>query len=216
MADRTSSSKIYLDVVESLRSMIKADNLLPGDKIPSERELSDRLNVGRSSVREALRALELLGLIETRRGEGTFIRDFQEHKLVELLGTFFLQDKKVQEDLAETKRLIEIDCLKIVAFFASAQEIKSLIDWVQTEEFHDDDFFLRIAILNRNRLLERIWRIVNSYARTSDKVLADTKKEDYHTLLTYLLERDEEKAIETYLIKIRNMSKGELHLFTRT
>ena len=44
--------------------------------LPSERELSSRLNVGRSSVREALRALELVGLIETRRGEGTFIRNF--------------------------------------------------------------------------------------------------------------------------------------------
>ena len=77
--------------------------LLPGDKIPSERELSERLDVGRSSVREALRALELLGLIETRRGEGTFIKDFQEHRLVELLGTFFLQNEKVNEDLAETK-----------------------------------------------------------------------------------------------------------------
>ncbi|MBK5442921.1 MULTISPECIES: FadR/GntR family transcriptional regulator [unclassified Peribacillus] len=209
MADRTSSSKIYLDVVESLRSMIEVDSLLPGDKIPSERELSDRLNVGRSSVREALRALELLGLIETRRGEGTFIRDFQEHKLVELLGTFFLQDKKVQEDLAETKRLIEIDCLRIVAFFATAEDIKQLILWVKADEFLDDDFFLRIAILNRNRLLERIWRIVNSYARTSELVLGNTKKEDYLALLTYLLERDEEKAIETYLIRIRNMSKDE-------
>jgi GntR family transcriptional regulator, transcriptional repressor for pyruvate dehydrogenase complex len=209
LADRTSSSKIYLDVVESLRSMIEAESLIPGDKIPSERELSDRLNVGRSSVREALRALELLGLIETRRGEGTFIRDFQEHKLVELLGTFFLQDKKVQEDLAETKRLIEIDCLRIVAFFATAEEIKQLIVWVKADEFLDDDFFLRIALVNRNRLLERIWRSVNSYARTSEPVLGNTKKEDYLALLTYLLERDEEKAIETYLIRIRNMSKDE-------
>ncbi|MBO0996232.1 FadR family transcriptional regulator [Bacillus sp. SD075] len=209
MAGRTSSSKIYLDVVESLRSMIETDSLLPGDKIPSERELSDRFNVGRSSVREALRALELLGLIETRRGEGTFIRDFQEHKLVELLGTFFLQDKKVQEDLAETKRLIEIDCLRVVAFFATAEDIKRLMAWVKADEFHDDDFFLRIAILNRNRLLERIWRIVNSYARTSEMVQGNVKKEDYLALLTYLLERDEEKAIETYLIRIRNMSKDE-------
>jgi DNA-binding FadR family transcriptional regulator len=189
--------------------MIEADSLLPGDKIPSERELSDRFNVGRSSVREALRALELLGLIETRRGEGTFIRDFQEHKLVELLGTFFLQDKKVQEDLSETKRLIEIDCLRIVAFFATAEDIKRLMVWVKADEFHDDDFFLRIAILNRNRLLERIWRIVNSYARTSEMKQGNVKKEDYLSLLTYLLERDEEKAIETYLIRIRNMSKGE-------
>lgn len=207
MADRMSSSKIYLDVVEKLRSMIQADNLLPGDKIPSERELSDRLNVGRSSVREALRALELLGLIETRRGEGTFIRDFQEHKLVELLGTFFLQDEKVQDDLAETKRLVEIDCLRIVTFSAETDDIKQLIEWVNTENhFEDDDFFLKIAELNRNRLLDRIWRIVNSYARATKLVQARTKKEDYLALLTYMLERDEEKTIETYLTRIRNMS----------
>ncbi len=63
--------------------------------------------------------------------------------------------------------------------------------------------------MNRNRLLERIWRIVNSYARTSEMVQGNVKKEDYLSLLTYLLERDEEKAIETYLIRIRNMSKDE-------
>ena len=60
MNDRSYSSKIYLDVVESLRDMIATEGLLPGDKIPSERELSERLDVGRSSVREALRALELI------------------------------------------------------------------------------------------------------------------------------------------------------------
>lgn len=91
-----STSKIYLEVVEKLRNMIEIDGLNPGDKIPSERELSERLSVGRSSVREALRALELLGLIETRRGEGTFIKDFQEHKLVELLGTFFSKTQRLR------------------------------------------------------------------------------------------------------------------------
>ena len=52
---------------------MEEDGLVAGDRLPSERELSSRLNVGRSSVREALRALELVGLIETRGGEGTFI-----------------------------------------------------------------------------------------------------------------------------------------------
>lgn len=78
--------------------------------------------------------------------------------------------------MAETKRLIEIDCLRIVAFFATAEDIKRLMVWVKTDEFHDDDFFLRIAILNRNRLMERIWRIVNSYARTSERVQGNVKK----------------------------------------
>ena len=76
--------------------------------------MSERLNVGRSSVREALRALELLGLIETRRGEGTFIRDFQGNQLVQLLSTFILQDEKAKLDVIETKNLIEMDLLRLV------------------------------------------------------------------------------------------------------
>ena len=70
MISKWKIQKYILEIVKQLREMITADDLKSGDKIPSERELSERLNVGRSSVREALRALELLGLIETRRGEG--------------------------------------------------------------------------------------------------------------------------------------------------
>ena len=112
------------------------DGLLPGDKIPSERELSERLNVGRSSVREALRALELLGLIETRRGEGTFIKDFQEHRLVELLGTFFLQNEKVNEDLAETKYFLEIDCLRLIISHSTDDELRSIYELGQANGFY--------------------------------------------------------------------------------
>ena len=81
--------------------------------MPSERELSERLNVGRSSVREALRALELLGLIETKRGEGTYIRNFKDNQLIPLLGAFILQGDKSKQDVIETKTLIEKDCLTL-------------------------------------------------------------------------------------------------------
>lgn len=209
VSKRHSSSKVYLDVVENLRTMIEADGLLPGDKIPSERELSERLVVGRSSVREALRALELLGLIETRRGEGTFIKDFQEHKLVELLGAFFLQNNKVNEDLVETRNLIEIDCLRVIIAHAIDDEIEQLIRWAEKNDFSDEDFFLQVAMCNRNRLLERIWRIVNSYAKAS--TFSDTKvsKQAYETLLEYVRKRDENQVVATYISLIRNMSKSE-------
>ena len=170
MSNQSSSSKIYLDVVENLRDMIAADGLLSGDKIPSERELSERLDVGRSSVREALRALELLGVIETRRGEGTFIKDFQEHRLVELLGTFFLQNEKVNEDLAETKYFLEIDCLRLIIYHSTDEELEQFMSWAEQTDFSDEDFFLKVAMCNSNRLLERIWRIVNSYAKESSCV----------------------------------------------
>lgn len=200
------SSKIYLDVVESLRNIIETEGLQPGDKIPSERELSERLVVGRSSVREALRALELLGLLETRRGEGTFIKDFQEHNLVELLGTFFLQEKKVNEDLAETKNLLEMDCLKLIVSYATDDELDHFVNWAKQTDFTDEDFFLKVATHNRNRLLERIWRIANSYAKAANLYDKNIDKEAYLTLLTFLKKRDEGKVVETYFKLIRKMA----------
>ena len=129
--NQSNSSKIYLDVVESLRNMIATEGLIPGDKIPSERELSERLDVGRSSVREALRALELLGLIETRRGEGTFIRDFQEHQISRTIRCFFLQNEKVNEDLVETKYLLEIDCLRLIILQSTDDELDQFMSWAK-------------------------------------------------------------------------------------
>ena len=85
-------SKAFLNILEEIDQIILQDQLLAGDKLPSERELAERLSVGRSSVREALRALELLDLIETRRGEGTFIKELGSHRLVEILASFFLRD----------------------------------------------------------------------------------------------------------------------------
>ncbi|WP_254052734.1 FadR/GntR family transcriptional regulator [Bacillus sp. V59.32b] len=201
------SSKIYLDIVEKLRKMIEEDGLLPGDKISSERELSERLNVGRSSVREALRALELLGLIETRRGEGTFIKDFQEHRLVELLGTFFLQNPKIIADLNETKQLIEIDCLKIIIQSSPQAHLEELLHWAEQNKFDDDLLFEKIAELNRNKLIERIWRIVNSYSRASLNDRQEAGRETYIHLIKSILERNEPKTIQIYLQDIRRMSK---------
>lgn len=203
------SSKIYLDIVEKLRNMIDEDGLLPGDKLPSERELAERLNVGRSSVREALRSLELLGLIGTRRGEGTFIKDFQEHRLVELLGAFFLQNPKMKSDLKETKNLIEIDCLRVIIRSSSEAELKTLVQWASMKMFDDETFFEKIAELNRNKLIERIWRIVNSYAKATSPSPQIIRHDKYILLIQALLERNEQKAQTIYIHDIRNLSVSD-------
>ncbi len=154
------NTKVYLEIVKKLREMITDDGLVSGDKIPSERELSERLNVGRSSVREALRALELLGLIETRRGEGTFIRDFRGNQLVQLLGTFILQDEKAKVDVIETKNLIEMDCLRLALYRINNKQVEKLKEWVQSDRLDDDEFFNRIIEIADNHLISRIWLIL--------------------------------------------------------
>jgi DNA-binding FadR family transcriptional regulator len=191
-------SKVYIEIVEKLREKIDADGLKSGDKIPSERELSERLNVGRSSVREALRALELLGLIETRRGEGTFIKDFQDHQLVQLLSTFILKDVKAQQDVFETKCMIEMDCLRLLIKKMDEESLKGLNEYSNSDMINDDDFFNRIVKMAENHLLYKIWVILKDYCQAQGLEQLKSYKEDYLHLLKGLERNDEEKTLSAY------------------
>jgi len=191
-------SKVYLEIVKQLRSMIEQDGLKPGDKIPSERELCERLNVGRSSVREALRALELLGLIETRRGEGTFIRDFRSNQLVQLLGTFVLQDSKAKQDVIETKYLIELDCLRLILRRNNVNQLEDLKKWLESCEFTDDQFFIKIVELADNHLFYRIWSILNDYYDALKLPKMERNDPFYLAIVQALLGGNEADVLKSY------------------
>ncbi|KAB7705916.1 GntR family transcriptional regulator [Bacillus aerolatus] len=155
----------FAEVVEKIRDMIAADELLPGDKLPSERELSERLSAARSSVREALRALELLGLIETKRGEGTFLRDFSDHQLVQLLSTFILNKDQTKKDVQLTKEIVEMGCLSSVAAQPGLDEqLAELSAKMKKSSFTEHDFFAYLMDVSGNSLLKKIWLIVSDYA----------------------------------------------------
>ncbi|WP_428912643.1 FadR/GntR family transcriptional regulator [Niallia sp. Krafla_26] len=187
--------------------MIEDNGLTPGDRLPSERELSERLHVGRSSVREALRALELLGLIETRRGEGTYIRDFKDHQLIPLLSTFILQGDKSKRDVIETKTLIEKDCLSLVLNRQLKEDhLNRLLDEVD-DDTPLDDFLVKIIQLADNYLILRIWLILkdfsDSFALHDDKL----QKSDYIQFIQVLTSKDQEKVLKVYE-KLKGMSNN--------
>ncbi|MDT0445179.1 MULTISPECIES: FadR/GntR family transcriptional regulator [unclassified Streptomyces] len=69
-----SSERISQRVVQQFQQMMREGVLHHGDKLPAERELAEQFSVSRNSVREALRQLDMLGLVESRHGEGTFVR----------------------------------------------------------------------------------------------------------------------------------------------
>jgi GntR family transcriptional regulator, transcriptional repressor for pyruvate dehydrogenase complex len=199
------NTKVYLEIVKQLRAMISADGLKTGDKIPSERELSERLNVGRSSVREALRALELLGLIETRRGEGTFIRDFRGNQLVQLLGTFILQDERAKKDVVETKNLIEMDCLRLAMYRINPRQLEKFKEQVEADQVDDDEFFNRIMEWSDNHLFSRIWLILKDYYYSLNLTKDEYKRNRFLSILEALENKNEEMTIEAYR-KLRNLS----------
>ncbi|MBY0099019.1 FadR/GntR family transcriptional regulator [Mesobacillus maritimus] len=206
MSPNEQSKKVYIEIVRQLREIIEKDGLKAGDKIPSERELSERLNAGRSSVREALRALELLGLIETRRGEGTYIRDFRGNQLVQLLSTFILQDKKAIQDVVETKHMIELDCLQLALSKRSKNDFQRLKQWTIEHNVEDIDFFTRIVDLADNHLIYRIWKILVDYYRSLNRNdFHKPTKERYLELAEALEKGDEEWVLNAYRI-LRNLS----------
>ena len=182
------------------------------DRLPSERELSSRLNVGRSSVREALRALELVGLIETRRGEGTFIRNFYDNGLVQLIAPFLLQDEKTIRDLLQTKRLLEKDMIRIVCNLPKETFSKVLSKLHQVLEGNENSipmlhqtFFKTLIEQVDNYLLYRIWMIVNDYVSTLSCKVSRDSIDMYRKLYATLEEKQENDALKIYDELVENI-----------
>lgn len=198
-----SSSKMYLDIVQELRLIIKGEGIKTGGKLPSERELAERLGVGRSSVREALRSLELLGLIETKRGEGTFLADFQKHQFVEVLADFIMQQPQSLRDVLETRRMHEMNA---IAKICASQQLQNLHVWdsllqnlEQAGEILREDIVREMIVATENRLSLKIWFLLKQYSKVLFGEM--TSKSEYtfvKKLLYSLATGNKESAIKSY------------------
>src|SRR5438270_4687164 len=100
-------SRIYEHIVEQIHALIREGRWAPGDQIAPERELAERFRVSRTSVREALRALEMQGIIEARQGGGTFVRSADTEALVPPLAAAILRGQREMTEVLEVRELIE-------------------------------------------------------------------------------------------------------------
>lgn len=159
--------KVYQAVINEIRRYIDENNLMPGDKLPSERDLAESLQAGRSSIREALRAMELLGLIETRSGQGTFLSIYKPYQTVELLASFILQGSKTKEDLLTAKLILEKEIAKLVFPYINKEDISSLEKIIKDDQEEKHDRFFRVLFLKSdNLLLTRIWGLMEDFSLT--------------------------------------------------
>lgn len=107
--------KIYEKVAEQIKEMIIKGELSPGEKLPSVIELAEQFNVGRSAVREALSALQAMGLIELKQGEGTFVRKLNADDLLGNNHLSILMEVKHVESLLEVRKIIETSAVELAA-----------------------------------------------------------------------------------------------------
>lgn len=120
------TTKVYEQVIKQIQQMIISGELKKGQKLPSERDLSEQLEVSRASVREAFRALQIIGLIEVKQGEGSYIKEsFDEFLFQPLLLLFILQQSNPQE-IIELRRIIEVEAAYLAAERATDDEIREM------------------------------------------------------------------------------------------
>src|SRR2546430_10638856 len=100
-------TRIYEEVASQIQRLITDGRLRPGDHLPPERELAERFGVSRTSVRDAIRVLELMGLLEPRQGEGTVVRDLSPDSLVSPLASLLVRNRTLLADLLDVRKMIE-------------------------------------------------------------------------------------------------------------
>ena len=111
---------------EQLISHVVKGNWKPGDRIPPERELCQQLGIARTSLREALKAMELVGMVDSRVGDGTFVCPRSEFLSRPLLWAFTGSDHTELHDIMEARTIIEENLAGLAAQRASSEEIAKI------------------------------------------------------------------------------------------
>ena len=165
------SYRVYESVVNQLKTMIKDEKLKHNQRLPSERELAQRLGIGRTSVREALRVLEVEGLIEIRLGIGTFVKDrssflaFDKNTEKYTIGSI-LKEKEDVRNLYEAREAIEpimaglaaerITKGDIESFTKYFNSIKKSVDNNTLTIEEDQQFHFLLAECTKNHFMKDI------------------------------------------------------------
>ena len=226
--------KISDEVTHALENIIIENDLAPGDKLPSQAELSEKLQVGTRSIREAIRSLESRGMVETRQGKGVFVKENNmDYFLETLMGSFvfhFPEQRDLLVDLAKTRRIIESQAIYDVAmepprgFISHFARIVDDLD-VKAEKKKIDAYNMLDMELHRsiieateNKILISLYKyltelLMRSFSKTGYvQGSLETSIRDHHEMLQAITARDGDRAKEVMerhismtMDKVKNM-----------
>jgi GntR family transcriptional regulator, transcriptional repressor for pyruvate dehydrogenase complex len=230
---KVTSQRIFEKAVEQIRELIQSGNLSPGQKLPTEQELGKQLNVSRSSVREALRVLESEGMVDVRRGLGTYIAEQPVKKQpADDAARWLEQREEALEQVLDVRERIESLAAYLAATRASDIEISDMRAIVETQirlievmqstgEFDydilsklDAAFHLAISTASDHDLaIEIIARLIPAFNESNKAVLYVSKRmkameKEHVAILNALEQRDPHaasKAIRDHIASVRDV-----------
>jgi GntR family transcriptional repressor for pyruvate dehydrogenase complex len=212
------------EIMGRLLSLIQEKQLRPGDKLPPERELAILMNVSRPSLREALRALSLINVVDIRHGDGTYVTSLKPELLVEHLDFVVSLEDATYLQLLEARRVLEVGIVMIAAERISAEEVAELEDILKTvaDCVHDHEAFLEadlalhdvIVAAAHNPMLGRLMASVGKLGRASRRRTSEIPGvpervvKDHRAIVLALKRHDPEAARQAMLRHLRNVEDG--------
>jgi GntR family transcriptional repressor for pyruvate dehydrogenase complex len=170
---QTVAEAISAEILDLLRQK----QLSSGDKLPPERELAEMLGVSRPSLREALRALSIMKVVEVRQGDGTYVSALKPEELVDHLEFVFMLDDSNLVQLFEARKIVETGNVSLAAERITDEELSALRACLEESErsVDDSEAFMAADIelheiisgAARNPLLGRFMASISTLSRAS-------------------------------------------------
>ncbi len=164
-------TRIAEEVADRIRMLILDGTFPAGQPMPSERLLRERFGVSRGSIRDALRVLETIGLLETRHGQGTFPKELTVDRLVAPLASVMTYRQDLQDELMDVRRMFEPAVARAAAARATDEDFADLQRILDTQRrklktggsaiVEDTAFHAALARSTRNRVVMRIMATLN-------------------------------------------------------
>ncbi len=156
------NKKTYKQIIEQIVSLIASGELKSGDKLPGERALSEMLSTSRTSIREAFRTLEIIGVIEVHHGGGTYVRDFNIAPFLNTIAPLFLNNTDIMGDVMNFRIMLEEQAVRAAARCDNSQLISDMecalkqmeSENPQSAEQADVHFHMSIFSATENQVFE--------------------------------------------------------------
>ena len=211
-------------VANRLLDLIRSGNLKAGDKLPTENELAAALQVSRPIVREALRGLSILGVVESRQGGRCYVTDLSPSRLLAPVQLVMAIDETNVDALYEARVAVEGELLRLGATRATAADLAKLRQMVRAGyELASDAVGFRVLDLEfhqtlmhiaGNPFLERVaqslYELGIEYRRVASEMpgLIARSAAEHEAIVEALASRDPEKAVEAMRAHLTSISRS--------
>ena len=214
---------VVSEVAERLLAYFTSGDIAPGTRLPAERQLATSLGVGRSAVREALAALEILGIVVVRPGSGTYLRDGVSELLPRTLSWGLMLGEPRTRELVELRSGLEVQAVELAALRVTDEALERMqadldamgenLDDLAAFVEADAAFHREIAAASGNLVLEELLQSIRSLLRIwvdralTDEGHAEAALKEHAAILKALEKRDSAAVAETMRAHMETASK---------